>query len=62
MPALHFIPFKDSKDYWNSSDVEDGKKVGFAIPGSVGLDDDGREIIKEYLRSNYYWYAKISSG
>ena len=54
--------FKDPKDFWNSSDVEDWKKVGFAIPGSTGLDDDGREIVKEYLRSNYYWYVKTSLG
>ena len=54
--------FKDSQNFWNSSDVEDWKHVGFAIPGSTGLDDEGREIIKEYLRSNYYWYVKTLSG
>lgn len=55
-------PFaKGSKNFWNSSDVEDWKQVGFAIPGSTGLDDEGREIIKEYLRSNYYWYVNSLS-
>ena len=54
--------FKSSRDFWNSSDVEDWKKVGFAMPGSAELDDESREIIKEYVRSNYYWYVNTSSG
>ncbi|KAK4695524.1 hypothetical protein P7C71_g2239, partial [Lecanoromycetidae sp. Uapishka_2] len=35
-------------------DVQDWKKVGFATPGNLDLDEDGREIVKAYVRDNYY--------
>ena len=53
-------PFrKDSKSFYTSNDLRDWKKAGFAMPGSADLDDESREIIKEYVRNNYYWYALL---
>lgn len=49
--------FKDTKNFYNSNDLRDWKKVGFAMPGSSDLNEESREIIKEYVRDNYYWYA-----
>ena len=49
--------FKKSKNFHTSKDLMDWKKAGFAMPGSADLDDESREIIKEYVRNNYYWYV-----
>ena len=49
-------PFrKNATDFYTSADMKDWKRLGFATPGSNDLDEDGREIVKQYLRDNYYW-------
>ena len=42
--------------FWDSNGLRNWKKTGFAMPGTADLDEDSREIIKEYVRNNYYWY------
>lgn len=49
-------PFsKNATEFYNSADLRDWKTLGFAMPGNHDLDEDGREIVKQYLRDVYYW-------
>lgn len=48
---------KDTGRFYTSEDLKDWKKAGFAMPGNAELDEDSREIVKEYVRNNYYWWV-----
>ena len=55
-------PFrKNATEFYNSVDLKDWKRLGYAMPGSQDLDEDGKEIVKQYLRDTYYWWALIVS-
>ena len=55
------FPFRKSeKEFYNSADLQDWKNLGFAMPGSRDLNDEGKEIVKQYLRDTYYWCVLVS--
>ena len=61
-PASALYPFRkndndadDSNNYWNSDDVRDWTRLGYAVPGDKTLDADGKKRVETYLDENYHW-------
>lgn len=58
-PTSALYPFrKDANQYWNSDDVKDWTRLGYAVPGDKALDADGRKRVETYLDENYHWSIK----
>lgn len=59
-PLAPFVKDQDgttweAKGYYNSKDVEDRTKLGFATPGVKTLDEQGRNDLAQYIANVYLW-------
>lgn len=57
--STELYPFRrtngQTSEFYNSDDLRDWKKLGFAIPGSQDITEEGVAALETYLFEYYNW-------